>query len=289
MPAETAIHGRIAAQVRDGVGQEETDKPQREQVDFYRVSETSKCDRRVYYARTSEPVSNPFPPETIEKMKKGELLHDHLRDLITKHSGWTVGRREEEFTGIFKVGDVNVKLVGHTDGVLSSKRSRRPIGILEVKTTSDWSYKQIVKLDFKDPSHYSAGYLLQGNRYVHLYNLMDTKTKLVKRHMLIRSICICIYNVNGTVDDLTGFPMRDYWFAADTELFHRDMRRLAAIERNVIDGKIPERYYQKITWECTGCLWFDTCWPVAAERIYADARLSSQAKRASETRGSAHR
>lgn len=274
-PRCVSPHGKLTKALRKNfdkaIGLEEKPKP----VGFFRCSDTGKCGRKSAYFRIGQQVSNPHPADAREKMDKGHLFHDHIRYLITELTPYRIKYEEVPLEDSFEVNGTTVRLKGHCDGVLYDKKDN-PQALLEVKSTSEWGYKSTVKAAFTEPQHYSSGYLLQANRYAHLWNLMCSP-------LVLKQVCILVYNVNGTADPDTGFPMKDWWFAIDKKLFQEDLTRLAAIQKVVEDGQVPERYFKQIDWECSSCVYFDDCWP-DNERVFANARIAKKVQDAAKAR-----
>ena len=266
MLTRSGTHFRMAKAVYRNQLRKAKALDQTEPTDYFRASATHKCKRRMYYARTGHPVSVPFEPCSREKMRKGDILHDWIRgELIPDNSDWYVEgwNPEYEVRGSYPVtlSDGNVyivHLIGHMDGILRKRGLIRPQGELEVKTTGDTPYKQTTAKAFGDPEHYSYSYPKQANRYLHLWNGMPGQLSAD----MLRAIIIFVYNVNGTKDKITNLPWRDYWFKPSTPKFNEDLLFLATIERSIQRGEVPEKYFQKVCWECRKmCPYFKSCWP----------------------------
>lgn len=243
---------------------------QKDATDAFRMSGTSECDRKLYYGRKGAKVWTPFDPCTREKLEKGDLLHDYIRgELIPKYTPWHVSDWNPETlletTYAFPSEGVSFKLNGHPDGILWRKGCKYPQALLEIKTTNTFSYKKTTGLAFQDASHWSKGYLIQGNRYANVWNTKYPEAR-------VPAICLFLYNVNGEKDKLTSLPWRDYWFKPDTDLFMMDLRRLACIERSVRDGRVPERHYTRPDWQCRGCFYHRHCWEDDWKKLQAKAK-----------------
>lgn len=293
MLARARAHNQLARtvyQTRKRTGQA-TD--QRQASDFFRVSSTFECDRKLYYGRTGAKIWTPFTPRTREKMELGDLLHDHIRGvLIPRYTPWYVKNWNPEVlmdmdyhvripildarrpkSGTVLTETIKVNLSGHPDGQLWRQKLQKSQAMLEVKTTNTFSYRKTTNLGFQDPTHWSKSYLIQGNRYGNIWNRLHPKEK-------VPALCVLVYNVNGDEDKITHLPWRDYWFKLDKAVFAMDLRRLATIERSIRDGQVPERYYQKPDWQCRGCFYHRLCW----EEDWKKEQVKAKQPRRSRTR-----
>lgn len=272
MPDRARAHNQLAKAVhRRRVSQGRT-ADQKPASDFFRVSATWECDRKLYFGRIGKRIWTPFSPSTKEKMEKGDLMHDYIRGvLIPEYTPWHVRDwKPEDFLQVtYPVelgGEVfHIDLRGHPDGTLWKKGLKKPQALLEVKSTNTFSYKKINNLAFQDPTYWAFSYFVQANRYAHMHNHLHPDQK-------VPAICIIVYNVNGDEDDLTKLPWRDWWFKLDTDLFHEDLRRLASIERSIRDGQVPESCYTKPDWQCRGCFYHRHCWPEDWKKQQAKAK-----------------
>lgn len=241
---------------------------------YYRCSDTVDCERKTAWKRMGKPRTNVIPAAGLEKMERGTDFQERIRQkIIPKYTDYVVQGQELELEWSFLVdlpdGEQEaIQLIGHVDGVLYHKQGTRPEALLEIKTTSGYGYKGMVSKGFADFEHYSYGYYIQANRYIHLWNLLFPEQKMTE-------VCFFIYNLNGDEDPDTYFSGRDYWFSLNTKLFHADLVRLAKLERRIKADETPERGYSKITWRCTGCEFYDACWP-KRERIYDDPRRAAK-------------
>jgi len=213
-------------------------------------------------------------------MELGNLLHDHIRGvLIPQYTPWYVKNwnPEQLLEVTYDVeldGEIiKVTLQGHPDGQLWRQRLRKPQAMFEVKTTNTFSYRKTTGLAFQDPTHWSKSYLVQGNRYGNMWNMLHPDKK-------VPALCVLVYNVNGDEDKITGLPWRDYWFKLSKEAFAADLRRLAIIERSIHDGQVPEKFYQKPDWQCRGCFYHRHCW----EEDWKKEQAKAKQPRGSRTR-----
>lgn len=263
------LHNTLCKQIAPKLFGQATTQAQTMPRPFFRGSETAGCGRKLMYGRRGTPPSNPFLPDVWEKMRKGDLIHDRMRKELLPLTDFYLGYEEDTVEGVIEVDGVHVHLKGHIDGVLQDRKTGKTY-LLEIKSTSNWGYKASCKaLDEGDDTHYSHKYIVQANRYVHLWNAnWDPQ---------LEGICLVLYNVDGQADPQTGLCMRDYWFEPDPELFEEDLRYLASIERMLHAGEEPKRGYEKIGWECVGCQWFSVCWP-SGQRAYDDPKLAAKAR-----------
>lgn len=282
MPRSAGYLSRMIAEQMRNHSQNDSIRPA---VDpgFFRVSNTKDCPRAVQYGRLSVPPSNPFQPDVLEKMAKGDLLHDRIRQvLIPRYTPYRVAYHEPEITlkGVFTahVGfgqqeTIAVPLEGHCDGLLYLLNAGLPLdyamfaepplfnpkALLEIKSTSFRGYKATAENVMQAP-HYSASYIKQGFRYIALWNQKYP-------HQSVDQLCVFMYDVNGDADSSTGLPMKDYWFEFSPKMLADDLQHLAMVERDVRDGKVsPKGYESKTDWHCKGCLWCDTCWGKRARK-----------------------
>jgi len=234
--------------------------------DYFRGSETDACARKIMYARTGQTRSLPLDPSAQEKMRKGDRYQDYIRELIHQATDFDVVHVERPLTGTFTAKDGTViKLSGRIDGVLlapvgeSSRGTER--ALLEVKTTSHWGMMGLKKAQFKDPEHYTWGYVLQCHRYIAMWNAAFPDEPISK-------FCLYVYDVNGDACEETDFPAIDYWYKFNPKIWEQEVERLATIERHIQASSLPARHYAEIDWQCTGCSYFFDCWP-KRERVYA--------------------
>lgn len=244
------------------------DNPQvYEARDYFRMSETTPCPRRLYYSRKGERVSNPFPPAVRMKMELGDIVHNYIRMKISEVTGWMITNQEEEL--VLKNGADGLQLIGHLDGIIRqcvssspeastpmnilSSKSRSPIAVLEVKSTGEYGYASVKKTAFRDPTHYSHKYLIQGHRYIAAWNKKYPKEK-------VDTLCLILYNTNASPDKDTGVVFRDYWFKFDKHLLEDDLAFLSAVDKKIKAGEEPARGCLKDSMECKGCLYRDGCW-----------------------------
>lgn len=253
MPRELSFQDKLSLSILSGRAVAPLDP---DPVGVYRMSETGLCQRKIVYARTNTPKSNRPEPYELERMDKGDALHDYIRNVvIPTYTGYQVIEQEDEL----HLGQDGIIFDGHTDGLLATKpKSKRikpkPIAILEVKTMSDWGFKEVEKRNFEDPTHYSMGYVRQGNRYCAAKR---------KKYPDLNMICILCYNCDGKPSKVTQLPFRDYWFHFDQEALDRDIEQRIQLEKGIKDGHLPPRYYPaKGDWGCKICSWRDRCWDV---------------------------
>lgn len=273
-------HNQIARAVYRTRVREGKTADQKAPSDFFRVSSTYECRRKLFYDRTGTKVWTPFEPFRRCKFEAGDLFHDYVRGtLIPRHTPWYVTSWNPEVllerTYEVKIPrldapkekeTIRVRLKGHPDGILHRHGCVRPQGLLEVKSTNTFSYKKIHSLAFQDPTHWSVSYLRQANRYAHMWN------ELHKSEARVPAIVVFSYNTNGDEDDLTKLPFRDYWYKPDKKAFELDLINLAIVERSIRDDQVPEKHYSKPEWQCRGCFYHKQCWPEDWKKQKAKAK-----------------
>lgn len=275
-PHNTLAH-RVGIGVRDVIEAGERVKER----DYFRGSDTHNCGKKHWYTRKGIRASNPFPPDLWDKFSKGHLLEEHLLGtVLPKWGGSEVTYRQEQVNAVFEVnGGPPVHILGNVDGVIAGKDGAY---LLEVKSTSEWGYRSVVKAFAEnDASHYSQGYVKQANRYAYAWNA----TKPMPPYPRIVGLVILLYNVNGSKDPETGLPWRDWWFELDPELLKADLEFLGQVEVQIQHGQQPERGYANLGWECAGCQWCFECWP-QGERKSVDRKVADQLKELEARAGS---
>lgn len=240
---------------------------------YFRGSETTDCNRRLWYARMGTPIDTVDQPISEGKSQKGNLIHDWFRKtyLPAHLPGWRLENMEEEIELEVMVKGVKVRIILHKDGLLISPKGDRYI--FELKTTSGFGYKACLKTKMQDPTHYSYSYRKQSNLY-----FWAEKQKYPKKRL--DGVCLVLYNVNGDEDSDTGLEWKDFWFAFDPALLNKTLEQRATVQKSVKRNALPKRGFEVIGWECAGalpCPWLDTCWP-PRQRVFADPGIAKKAR-----------